>query len=239
MGTGVIVGGQSGPIPRVGLVTIGQTPRPDLQRAFVAHAPHVTFDLIGALDGLDPAQLADLTDDRGDYPLLVRLAGGGTTTVERSTLVPLVDAASHALVDRGARLIVVLCAGAFPSLTCAAPVLYPGRIAPAVAGAWCRSGRVGIVTPIAAQVSAARAKWTADGFDPVVTFASPVAHDEMAAAAHLLASASVELVVLDCFGHDDEYRDAFSDLCGRPVIAVQSVVARLVGALSASTSVTP
>ena len=38
--------------PLLGLVTIGQTPRPDFEAAFARHAPGARILIEGALDGL-------------------------------------------------------------------------------------------------------------------------------------------------------------------------------------------
>lgn len=216
--------------PVIGVVTIGQTPRPDLVATFAAAAPAAEIRVSGALDGVPPEALEEMTAP-GPYPLLVRLAGGGTAEVPRDRLVPRVAAAAGTLAADGAQLIVVACAGAFPTIACPVPVLVPGRVVPAVVRTWASRGRIGVVTPNAAQVPFAEAKWRDDGFDVEVVSASPVQHHEMAAAARRLVDADVSLVVLDCMGHDDAYRDAFERLCGRPVLAVQSLVAHLAAAL--------
>ena len=216
--------------PVLGVVTIGQTPRADLAASFAAAAPHADVRLAGALDGLTRHDVAALATP-GPYPLLVRLADGTTMEVPRDTLVPRVAAAAAALVEAGAALVVVACAGAFPGFPCAAPLLVPGRLVPATVRAIATGGRIGIVTPNAAQVPYADAKWRADGFAVVVTHAAPSRADELAAAAALLGAAEVTLVVLDCMGHDEASRAAFAAASGRPTVAVQPLVAGLAGAM--------
>lgn len=219
--------------PILGIVTIGQTPRPDLAEAFGAEAPNVEVRVAGALDGIraeDLAAIQDLTTSNA-YPLLVRLASGLHIEVPLARLVPRVTAATRLLAAEGAAVIVVACAGAFPDVPCPVPVLLPGRIVPAVAGALSRTRRVGIVTPNRAQVPFAEAKWRADGFEPAVTWASPSRDDEMARAADELRSCDLDLIVIDCMGHADDARRAMAQWTGRPVIAAQSVVARVAGAL--------
>ncbi len=216
--------------PVLGIVTIGQTPRPDLAATFAAAAPHATVRVAGALDGLGGTDIAALAVP-GPYPLLVRLADGSTAEVPRDTLVPRVAAAAAALAAGGATLVVVACAGAFPAFACAAPVVVPGRVVPATVRAMAAGGRVGIVTPNAAQAPYAESKWRADGFDVVVTHAAPSRADELAAAATRLRAADVSLVVLDCMGHDEASRAAFAAASGRPTVAVQPLIAGLAGAL--------
>ena len=223
--------------PVLGIVTIGQTPRPDLAGAFGAEAPGAEVRVAGALDGIHPDDLAALQQPAAsgsgdlDYPLLVRLASGAHIEIPLDRLVPRVTAAARGLAADGAALIVVACAGAFPDVPCPVPVLLPGRIVPAVAGALSRTRRVGIVTPNRAQLPHAEAKWRADGFEPRVAWASPSRDDEMARAAGELRGADLDLIVIDCMGHADAARRAMAQWTGRLVIAAQSVVAKVAGAL--------
>ncbi|MBP7779165.1 MAG: AroM family protein [Acidobacteria bacterium] len=214
----------------LGIVTIGQTPRPDLAATFGAAAPNADVCLAGALDGLSAAEVSALAV-AGPYPLLVRLADGTTAEIPRDTLVPRVAAAAQTLADQGVALVVVACAGEFPAIACAVPVLVPGRVVPATVRAVAAGALVGIVTPNAAQVPFAEAKWRADGFAVTVTHASPAHHDDIARAAAAMRHADVALVVLDCMGHDEAYRAEFASLSLRPTLAVQTLIANLAGAM--------
>jgi len=100
-----------------------------------------------------------------------------------------------------------------------------------VASAISRLRRIGIVTPIRAQAPYAEQKWRGDGFDPVVTWASPSEDLEMNRAADELRDAGLDLIVIDCMGHAEDARRAMAERSGRPVIAAQSVVARVAGAM--------
>jgi protein AroM len=216
--------------PMLGIVTIGQTPRPDLAAAFGAAAPDAEIRVIGAIDGISATDLVTLTAP-GPYPLLVRLADGTSVEVPRDRLVPRVTAAAGALAAAGARVVVVACAGEFPAVPCAVPVLVPGRLVPAAVGALAAGGRVGVVTPNAAQVPWAEAKWRSDGFDVVVTHAAPGRPAAIAAAATALQDRDLAVVVLDCMGHAEAERSELAALSGRPVVAVQALVARLAAAM--------
>lgn len=217
----------------LGLVAIGHSPRPDFERAFRRHAGQAEIRLVGALDGLSAGEVRGLASADSGYPLLVRLADGTSAEVPMAAVAPRVAARAADLASAGARLVVVLCAGGFPDFPCAAPVLFPGRLVPAIVGALMRSRRLGVVVPVRGQVEAARAKWAADGFDAAASWASPVDRAEIAAAARAMSDPSLELVVLDCMGHGEEYRTEFARRCGRPVVLTQSLVARVAGELAA------
>jgi protein AroM len=213
----------------LGLVTIGQTPRPDLEAEFRRHNPDAEIVMLGALDGLTDDEVADLAAENGEYPLHTRLASGATVDVPMDSLVPLVAERARSLATFGADLVVVLCAGGFPDFDCQVPLLLPGRVVPAVIGSLSRNRRVGVVTPIREQVEAAQAKWEADGFSVKVTSASPFRHEEIRQAAAVFSDPTLDMVVLDCMGHDEGYRREFAGLCPRPVLLAQTLVARVTG----------
>ena len=216
--------------PVLGVVTIGQTPRPDLTAVFAAAAPHADVRVAGALDGIADAVLAEIASPT-DYPLLVRLASGVSIEVPMARLVPRVAEAARALAAGGARIVVVACAGGFPDVPCEVPVILPGRVVPAVAGAISRTRRVGVVTPNRRQAPFAERKWRDDGFEPTVTWASPTDELEMTRAAGDLMDPAIDLIVLDCMGHDMRCQAAVASRTGRPVLGAQSLVAHVAAAL--------
>jgi protein AroM len=218
-------------LPRLGVITIGQTPRPDLHAAFAREAPHAEVLVRGALDDLLPDAIAALSNAGAEYPLLVRLRDGTSAELPLEVVHRYVVEVARTFAAEGAYAIVVACAGGFPDVPCAVPVILPGRVLPLAVRALVTARRVGIVAPIAGQMTAAEAKWRGDGFEPVMTWASPVLEHEIDRAAAAMRVAGPELIVLDCMGHDDAYAHRFATLAGRPVISAQSVTARLAGAL--------
>lgn len=212
--------------PVLGVVTIGQSPRPDLERVFGSYLPDARVRVVGALDGLDSHEIADLARRATDYPLLVRLFDGSTREIGIEWLHPLVERLTRELADEYARAVVVACAGDFPACRCDVPVVLPGREVPREAARRSTRRRVGVVTPVERQARAAGAKWLADGFHPVVAWASPVKHSEIVQASALMRDADVDLVVLDCMGHDAEYAAEFARRSGKPVMTAQEVAAR-------------
>lgn len=215
----------------LGVVTIGQSPRPDLEQVFRAPLPDVRVRVRGALDGMSPHEIGDLARRRTEYPLLVRLVDGSSREIGMEWLHPIVERIARELADEGAKAVVVACAGDFPDCRCNVPVLQPGRVVPREVATLSPRKQVGIVTPVEAQMKAAAAKWLTDGFLPVVTWASPVRHDEIRRAAKVMREADVDLVVLDCMGHDAAYAEEFERRCDKSVVTAQDIAARAAAAL--------
>lgn len=213
----------------LGLVTIGQTPRPDLEQVFHTYVPGVTISLIGALDGLSREQIHQLRGNAGECPLLCKLQDGSVDEVSLPALTPYIEHAAHRLAEQGAQLIVVLCTGAFPEIACSVPVLLPGRVLPAVVQGISRTWHIAVVTSVEGQVPFAQAKWEEAGFRSDTTWASPYLVEHTKKALNELRHSQAEMVILDCFGHDDAYRRVFVHAMHRPVLVAQTLIARIAG----------
>jgi len=211
----------------LGLIVLGQTPRPDLESIYRRHLPGAALSIMGALDG-KPASAADkLAEAKGEYPLLVILQDGTTREISLYRLQPLLEETAAQLAAKGAQTAVLMCAGDFPDLKSPIPIVYPGRVVPAVVAGISRSHRIGIITPNPGQLAAAKAHWRQKGFAVKAAVASPKNPAELEEAAARMQDPELELVVLDCMGFGPEAARAFKSRCGRPVICPQSLVARV------------
>ncbi|MFB3818945.1 MAG: AroM family protein [Candidatus Methylomirabilales bacterium] len=211
----------------IGILTLGQTPRPDFERIFRRHLPDAKLVVRGGLDGLPDREIDALASAGGAYPLFTILRDGSTREISLHRLVPLLEAQLARVAAEGATVAALMCAGNFPDLAGSVPVLYPGRILPAVVRGVCRGNRIGVVTPNAGQREAATAHWRAKGFDPEVVVAAPTEPDALPRAARALADPALEVIVLDCMGFDPDAARRMRALGGRPVLCPQGLVPRI------------
>lgn len=144
----------------VGAYTIGQTPRPDLTRELTARFPSVRFEIVGALDGLEHADIP-VRSPRG-YPLETKLRDGTRVVVDAAFVGPLIQTAVAELDPRVAAHL-VLCAGAFPRLVAMAPLIRPFDVAVTLL-AGRRLRRLDVMVPFAEQAAPAVVKWGSAGF---------------------------------------------------------------------------
>lgn len=186
--------------------------------------------LRGACDGLSEKEIDALAAIPGDYPAFVGV-NGVPREIELTALQPLAAKHVEALAAEGAKAIVILGAPDFPEFDCDVPVIRPGRIMPAIAGAIALTRHIGIVTPIQGQAAAAKAKWEADGFSVKVAVCSPYEDDEVESAAARLSDSDLEVVILDGMSFNSAMRERFAVLSGRPTLLVQTLVARIAGEL--------
>lgn len=211
----------------LGIIVLGQTPRPDLASIYKTYLPDVSLSIMGALDGRPHSAIADLAESKGEYPLLVILADGTTREISLYRLLPLLEGKAARLAAAGAQTTVLMCAGDFPDLKSPIPIIYPGRVVPAVAAGISPTRRIGIITPNPGQLAPAKAHWEQKGFTVRAAVASPKKPGELEAAAADMQGGELDLVVLDCMGFGPRAAQSFKDRCGRPVICPQRLVARV------------
>ena len=160
--------------PVVGLVTIGQSPRPDIVPDMAAIiGPGVDIREAGALDGLTRAEVDALKPTGDDEILVTRLTDGTGVFVGKQKIVRLVEERIARLEREGVQLTALLCTGAFPPLRATRSLIQPQPVLFGTLRGMSWPGRLGVVTPSVPHVPQTEARWRGDGFDPVVVPLSP------------------------------------------------------------------
>ena len=92
-----------------------------------------------------------------------------------------------------------------------------------------KAGRIGALTPLAAQLAQARAKWREAGVDPILGVASPYdGAGEIESAAREVAEQGADVIFMDCMGYSLEMKArARAAAGGRPVVLARSAIARV------------
>ncbi len=220
---------------RLGIVTIGQTPRTDVvpEMAEVL-GPGVEVLERGALDGLDIQTISGLAPGPADEVLVTRLSGGAQVFVAHRLVAPRVQRCLADLDRAGVAMSALLCTGAFPGLASAAPLLHPDRLLLGVLRGTSWAGRLGVLTPSVAHVPHTAARWRASGFDAVLAVLSPYEADDgraLALAVEALGGGEAGLVVLDCMGYRRKVKEEIHALLDVPVLQASLLLARVAAEL--------
>ena len=222
--------------PVVGLITIGQSPRSDVDPEMAAViGPGVDVREAGALDGLTRPQIEALKPTGSDEILVTRLQDGTAVFIGKQKIVARVEAQIATLERGGATLTALLCTGAFPPLVSSRPLVQPQPLLLGALRAMRWPGRLGVVTPSVPHVPQTEARWRRDGFDPVVVPLSPYEEEDAGALARVATAfrdAGVGLIAMDCMGFRRKTRDELRGLTGAPVLLANLLVARVIAELS-------
>lgn len=227
-------------VPRIGLITIGQSPRDDIVPDMISQlGREVTVLQRGALDGLtldDAQRLAP----NGDEPWSVsRMQDGTEVRLAKRELVPRMQQRIDELQRTGVDLIVPLCASDWSSLHCPVPFINPGKALIPIVQAMLRpGGTLGVIAPTEAQAQQSHRRF-ADGLPLVSTFSQPYVesdaerHRQSEAAGRLLTNADAALIYMSCMGHTQEMRATVRKASDRPTITANGIIAGLMAQMIA------
>ena len=221
----------------LGLLTIGQAPRPDGLARDVAAASGCDRGVErGALDGMERDDLEGMRPGPDDYRLVTLLRDGTSVEIAKRFILERLQAQIDALVDEGVDAVLLMCTGEFPRFRHRVPLVLPQLALYGVVKGLAGDGVVASLTPLAAQVPQARAKWASLGIESAVFEADPYGPDPqaaVAAAAKRAQDAGAAALFMDCFGYDAAMGAAARAVFDGPVVVARSMAARIAAEVAA------
>ncbi len=215
----------------IALLTIGQTPRPDITDDLRVLLPDaVTLTEYGALDGLSRTEAQALLGYPGHGELLVTRMGQDKEMIELdgekllARLQVCIDRAQQA----GADLLLLGCTGNFPAYRHRVPLLLPGLMQREATKAAAGGRPIGVVIPNEGQLAQIAGWWAQCGLPQVLlAVADPFAAPEQVSHAALaLQKQGAAILCLDCFGYTLAHQQAAAQATGLPVILPRRVIAQ-------------
>lgn len=229
----MLVNDDWGSMIATGFVTIGQAPRDDILVSMLPDTPSTALIQHGALDGLSRSELQELQPENDETPFVTRLADGSEALVSKNALMPRLQSAVNRAESDGAGSVVVLCTGAFPSLTSTVPLIFPDRILQANVDALLPFGTIGVVMPHENQMELMQKKWATPERTMVGYSASPYSSsDRLQEIGRNMHERAVDLIVLDCMGFTAEMKATVAAAVDVPVILANRLVGRVIEELS-------
>jgi protein AroM len=218
----------------LGTLTIGQAPRRDITPILDQHIPSGVKRIDrGLLDGLSrEAIAASYAAAAGEAVLVTRLADASAVQLSARKVHSALQGELDALEADGCNVVLLLCTGAFHGLRLRrAFLLEPDRIIPPAVAGIARDRRLGIIVPLASQITSESGKWKALEREPLFAAASPytATPDAVAAAGQLLARSGAEALLLDCIGFVEAHRRELARVSDLPVILSNALMAKIVG----------
>jgi protein AroM len=216
--------------PRVGVVVIGQSPRPDIEAELrLVLGPTPAIELVGALDGLSRAEIDRLTPDGSDDTLFTKLPSGDGVVISKQAVARGAQAALDRFAAQGIDVTLMCCTGAFKGLAARGPVVFPSAVLTSLAAALLPHGRLGVFTPLPAQTEQTRRKWADRPWqveiEPLLPIHRPA---ELTAAAERMAARRPDLVIMDCMSYTTEMKRSVRAITGARALLGLSCAARAV-----------
>ncbi len=219
---------------RIGIVTIGQSPRTDVVPEIQIYlGDHVTIIEHGALDGLSLTEVKEYAPEAGMLPLVTRMQDGTEVIVAKDKLLPRLNNVVTALDNKGVNMILLLCNGDFPDFGTRCLVIEPQRLVDrCVAGLLRERHRLGILVPVPEQENWVRRRLEAINPNLTVAAASPYAGEKsIEVACQRFRHEGCDVIVLYCMGFNRQLGEKVRALCNTPVMVSSTIVARILGEL--------
>jgi len=218
---------------RIGMVTVGQSPRDDLVPAMeeIFSRP-VEILQAGVLDELKADEIRALGPEPAEVGIAARLRNGSETLLSHAKIFARVQRCVDRVVAEGAELVVILCGADWTGIGSPVLIVNPGRVFPAIVSALATGWKLGVIKPSPGQIEAARRQFAERGIEAVVTAASPYTGEQRLRDARIAAEdlrgAGVDLVWMTCVGMDEPMRAVVGEVTGKPVVLARSILARVI-----------
>lgn len=211
---------------KLGILVVGQSPRPEVEQEFHRLVPSVQIEQRGCLDGLNREDISALAPSRGEVGIFTRLPNGEGVSLSKAAVVRHGTAQLDRLEQSGARAVVALCTGEFPDWE-GRPILLPSRIIRSFVTSLQSGGHLGVLSPLQSQIPATEKRWAAAGYRTTAVALSPNATAiEAEAASAQFAEAAPDIILLDCVSYTLETKSIIRKATGRPVVLAITAVAR-------------
>ena len=219
---------------KIGMLTIGQTPRVDLLPALIEILGD-EYEIVeaGALDGLSLEDVKGIEILPDDYVLVSRMRDGTEVKITKRFVIPRVQEKITELEEKSVRLTVIMCTGAFPQYESKGLVVTPQEILKGVLNGSLKKGRLGVVYPTEEQMPGAQSKFGSDDVETYADATSPYeGSEELEALAERLSAQNLDLILLNCFGFSSDLKKYIAERTGVPTIQSNAVVARVLKELA-------
>lgn len=204
--------------PRIGMVTIGQSPRTDVVPEIVEMIGN-NVDIIeaGALDNLTREEIEKLLKPEvGEIIYVTRMRDGSEIKISKEKLMPFVETRINDLEKKNVDLIAMLCSGEFPQFKSSVPIIYPDKVLKGIASSIYYKGKVAILIPAEEQIVYAKDKWSSYFEDLRIFSISPYTSStsDFEKLGFSLRESGVNLVIMDCIGYSKSQRETLKKSSG-------------------------
>jgi protein AroM len=218
---------------KIGIVCIGQTPRPDVV-SFVERALGKNYETViaGALDGFTFEDIPEFRDE--EYLLMTtmydKMGQRKSVRVTREFLVPLLQRRINEISKNYPDAIIIWCAGRFPEFKSKIMVIRPSEILKGVVEAIIKRGRLGVIYPSKEQLIWALPEWSHEGVE-IYSDSLGILYsreEELKMLAERLARKELDLILLNCASFGNDMKQLIVQRTGKPVIQANTLTLQVV-----------
>ncbi|MFF2753075.1 AroM family protein [Psychrobacillus sp. NPDC058041] len=210
------------------LITIGQTPREDLMKAFIKGGVQ-NIQMIGALDGFSEDEIINLEKVPGQEKLYV-VHKNGTSNISHECIEDRVDKLIRQY-EASSDAIALLCMSEFKSTSDETRIIYPIKELCEKASEINNHDTTIIFLPIKEQLTSAKLKWANLKGNKRFVVVPPKSQSVLDMLTKEIKLHSPSYVILDCYGYDYELVDEIESLHDCTCYNAQHLVVKKLKAL--------
>ncbi len=214
---------------KVGIVTIGQSPRPDLVGE-IMRVLGTSYEFIekGALDNFTLEEVKKMEPESGSNVLVTQMRDGTEVKTTHEAVHLNIQKSITELNKKHVNIILLVCTGTFPEFKSKALVITPSQIVKGVIKATIRNGTLAMILPSIQQIGGVPHIEEHDGLIIYYDSASPYGSiDEVKLLGDRLNKQKVDLTVLNCMGFNHNHKKIILEKTNKPVIQSSTLVARV------------
>ncbi|APY58102.1 AroM family protein [Salmonella enterica] len=217
------------------ILTIGVVPMSEVLPLLTEYIDeqHITHhSLLGKMSREDV--MADYAVEPGDDPLLTLLNDNQIAHVSRQKVERDLQSVIEVLDNQGYDVIILMSTAAIKSMAARNSILLePLRIIPPLVASIVDGHQVGVIVPVAELLAAQEKKWQVLQMPPVYSLANPIhgSEQQLIDAGQALLDQGADVIMLDCLGFHQRYRDILQQALDVPVLLSNVLIARLASEL--------
>lgn len=209
--------------PKVGLITIGQSPRPDIineMKKVLGKRPEIIE--AGALDGLSKEEVLSLISSSGPSEqgyLVTRLQDGTVVTIPKEHIVKRIGAVLPKLESQQVRTAAILCVGDFPEYPFDGILLRPGKLIMQLVSSFHQKGKGVVVIPLEEERYNAITRWNLSHVDAKIkVLLSGSDSETIERLSEEIKEEDPAFVILECMGYGENIKRSLKKRVNCPVI---------------------
>ena len=214
---------------KVGLFTIGQSPRLDLVPEIIPLLlPQIEVVEEGLLDGLPPEEINLLKPEFGEIPLLTPLKDGSQVQLSEKKINSLLhESIDNMRTNKDVRAVGVLCTHDFHETRFSFPVIFPHHYLNFIITQTFLIHNLGIVVPLENQIERAKKKWNAEKV--IAEVKSPYGEGKgWEEIAQRFIQEKVEAVIPDGIGYTIQDKQHLQNMLPSPILLPRAVLAHAI-----------
>jgi protein AroM len=211
---------------KVGLFTIGQSPRLDLVPEIIPLLlPQIEVVEEGLLDGLPPEEINLMKPEFGEIPLITRLKDGSQVQLSDKKINSLLhEAIDNMRTNKDVRAVGVLCTHDFHETRFSFPVIFPHHYLNFMINQTFLIHNLGIVVPSENQIERAKKKWDAEKV--IAEVKSPYGEGKgWEEIAQNFGQENIEAVIPDGIGYTIQDKEELQNLLSSPILLPRTILA--------------